>query len=156
VSSSLINSGAAGEVSTSTADGLCAYLGGVSTTLGPLRTGFAATAITGRTGAGASYWGILDLSGNVWEQTFQCGYYNGSARTSVPIFTGVSGDGELDALGNADATNWGGGVSMSVVRGGNWEYTAQRAQVSDRYYVNSIAQNSSRTCRTGGRGVRQP
>jgi formylglycine-generating enzyme required for sulfatase activity len=156
ISSSLINSGEAGEVSTSTADGLCAYLGGASATLGPLRTGFAATSITGRTGAGASYWGILDLSGNVWEQTFQCGYYNGSVRTSVPIFTGVLGDGEIDATGNADATNWGGGVAMSIVRGGNWEYTAQRAQVSDRYYVNSTTQNSARTCRTGGRGVRQP
>jgi formylglycine-generating enzyme required for sulfatase activity len=156
ISSSLTNSGQAGEVSTSTADGLCAYLGGASATLGPLRTGFAATLLTGRTGAGASYWGILDLTGNVWEQTFQCGYYNGSVRTSVPIFTGIPGDGAIDATGNADATNWGGGVSMSVVRGGNWEYTAQRAQVSDRNYVNSTAQNSSRISRTGGRGVRQP
>jgi formylglycine-generating enzyme required for sulfatase activity len=156
ISSSLTNSGQSGELSTSTADGLCAYLGGASTTLGPLRTGFAATLITGRTGAGASYWGILDLSGNVWEQTYQCGYYNGAVRTSVPIFTGLLGDGEIDATGNADATNWGGGVALSVVKGGNWEYTAQRAQVSDRFYINSTAQNSSRTSRTGGRGVRQP
>ncbi|MCX6275898.1 MAG: SUMF1/EgtB/PvdO family nonheme iron enzyme [Bacteroidetes bacterium] len=153
ISSSLTAGGQATEVSTSTADGLCAENGGSSTTLGPLRTGFAATSITTRTGAGASFYGIMDLGGNVWEQVFQCGYYNGSVRVSAPAFTGVMGDGALDASGNANATNWG-GVSSSIVRGGNWEYAASKTQTSDRSYVNSTVENTTRIRRTGGRGGR--
>jgi len=155
VSSTLFNAGQTNEVSSSTDDGLCAYGAGTSAILGPIRVGFAATAITGRTGAGASVYGILDLGGNLFEQVFQCGYYNGSARTSVPIFTGSLGDGTLDGVGNSDVTNWGGGVSLSIVRGGNWSYTNQRTQVSDRFYVNSTAENGSRFSGSGGRGVRQ-
>lgn len=153
ISNSINNGGQPAEVSTSTADGLCCVNGGVSTTLGPLRTGFAATAITTRTGAGASFYGIMDLGGNLWEQVFQCGYYNGSVRTSTPTFTGILGDGAVDAIGNCNVTNWG-GVSLSVVRGGNWESINQRAQVSDRFYINSTAENTTRVRRTGGRGVR--
>jgi formylglycine-generating enzyme required for sulfatase activity len=153
ISSSLTAGGQATEVSTSTADGLCTVNGGSSSALGPLRTGFAATSITTRTGAGASFYGIMELGGNVSEQVFQCGHYNGSARTSVPTFTGVLGDGALDASGNANATSWG-GVNLSTVRGGNWEYAASKTQTSDRSYINSTAENSTRTRRTGGRGGR--
>jgi formylglycine-generating enzyme required for sulfatase activity len=153
VSSSLTSGGQASEVSTSTADGLCAENGGSSTTLGPLRTGFAATAVSTRTGAGSSFWGIMDLGGNLSEQAFQCGYYNGAARTSVPTFTGALGDGAVDASGNANATNWG-AVTLSIVRGGNWEYAASKCMTSDRTYVNSNAENTTRVRRTGGRGVR--
>lgn len=154
ITSAISNSGQATEVSTSTSDGLCTYNAGASAVLGPFRVGFAATGSSTRTGAGASYYGIVDLSGNLWEQTYQCGYYNGASRVSTPVFTGVLGDGALDGNGNADASNWGGGVAQSIVRGGNWEYSAQRAQTSDRYYVNSTAENTTRVRRTGGRGVR--
>lgn len=154
ISSALSNGGQATEVSTSTADGLCAHNGGASATLGPLRVGFAATSITIRTGAGASFYGIMDMGGNVWEQAYQVGYVSGPSRVNTPIFTGVLGDGTLDALGNANQTNWAGGNNLSIVRGGNWEYTAQRVQTSDRFYVNSTAENATRIRRTGGRGVR--
>lgn len=156
ISNSLTNAGQATEVSTSTADGLSAHNGGVSAVLGPLRVGFAATASTFRTGAGASYYGILDLSGNVWEQAFHCGYVIGPSVLASPLFTGALGNGLLDANGAADATNWG-GVASSIVRGGNWESVAQRARVSDRN-MNTAAsvfpENTTRISRTGGRGVR--
>jgi hypothetical protein len=154
ISSSLTTGGQSTEVSTSTSDGLCAYNGGASAVLGPLRTGFAATAITTRTGAGSSFYGALDLSGNLWEQVYQCGYYDGANRVNTPTFTGVLGNGALDSNGDTDATNWGTSVAVSIVRGGNWEHTAQRAQTSDRFYVNSTAENTTRVRRTGGRGVR--
>jgi len=152
-SASISNSGAANEISTSTADGLAAYNGGSSTVLGPIRVGFAATAATNRSGAGSGFYGIFDLSGNVWEQTWGCGWYNGAVRINTPTFTGVLGNGYIDASGFADAVNWG-GVALSEVRGGNWEYTAQRCQTSDRFYLNSTAENNTRVRRTGGRGVR--
>lgn len=151
VSSSLTNSGQSSEVSSSTLDGLSAHNGGTSTTLGPLRVGFAATTLTGRTSAGASFYGIMNLGGNVWEQTYWGGYYDGARRSSS--FTGVLGDGSIDATGNADATNWG-TVTDSVVRGGNWENAAQESQLSDRTFIDDTSENTSRNRRTGGRGVR--
>ncbi len=151
VTSAISNSGQASEVSTSTSDGLSAYNGGSSTSLGPFRVGFAATSITGRTGAGASFYGILDLGGNVSEQVYWAGYYNGGRFGSS--YTGVLGDGAINALGNADATNWG-TVSDSMVRGGNWENAGQEVQVSDRTQIGLTSENTSRVRRTGGRGVR--
>jgi formylglycine-generating enzyme required for sulfatase activity len=152
ISSSISNGGQASEVSSSTSDGLCAQNGGSSTTLGPLRVGFAATSSTLRTGAGASYYGILDLSGNVWEQVFTAGYTIGPSRIAAPTFTGVLGDGALDANGAANATNWS-AVGTSIIRGGNWESGAVRARLSDRF-INNTAENNTRVRRTGGRGVR--
>ncbi len=101
----------------------------------------------------------MDMSGNVWEQCVSIGYYNGSARVGGGlIFTGLNGDGNLSASGEHDVTSWPSNVVLGnvIVRGGNCEYTAQRAQTSNRFYVNSIAENSTRTPRTGGRGVRRP
>lgn len=151
ITSSITNSGQSSEVSTSTADGLSAHNAGTSTTLGPFRVGFAATALTGRTGAGASFYGIMDLGGNVWEQTYWAGYYSGGRFASS--FTGVLGDGSINASGSADATNWG-TVTDSLVKGGNWESPAQQAQTSDREFINVNSENTSRNRRTGGRGVR--
>lgn len=153
ISSSILNAGQVSEVSTSSADGLCAANGGASAILGPIRTGFAATATSTRTNAASSFYGIMDLGGNVWEQAFQTGFWNGSARAPIPTFGGALGDGALDLSGNSNATNWG-AVSYSVVRGGSWENVNQRVQTSDRYYVNSTAENTTRVRRTGGRGVR--
>jgi formylglycine-generating enzyme required for sulfatase activity len=153
-SASISNGGQPSEVSTASGNGLCAHNGGSSTSLGPLRVGFAATGSTDRIQAGSGFYGIFDLSGNLWEQCYQIGWFNGSIRTSVPTFTGVLGNGALDANGNSDATNWGGGTALSVVRGGNWENTAQRCQVSDRFNINTTTENNTRVRRTGGRGVR--
>lgn len=152
VTSAITDSGLSSEISSSTSDGLSAHNGGSSTTLGPFRVGFAATGLTGRTGAGATFYGIMDLGGNVWEQTYWAGYFNGATRVS-PSFTGVLGDGSIDASGSADVTNWG-AVTNSIVRGGNWESAAQQAQTSDRLFINDNSENTSRNRRTGGRGVR--
>jgi formylglycine-generating enzyme required for sulfatase activity len=152
--------GTAAESSTAMGDGLCAHNGGASTSLGPLRVGFAATAVPSRAFSGASQWGIMELSGNVWEQTISIGYWNGSTRLPATfIFTGANGDGQLSLLtGDADVATWPLAVTPGtlVVRGGNWESDAQRAQTSDRRFVNSVAENSNRLRRTGGRGVRRP
>jgi formylglycine-generating enzyme required for sulfatase activity len=165
VSSALNNAGMPSEASTASGNGLCAHNGGSSTTLGPLRTGFAATANPLRERAGASFWGVMDLSGNVWEQTISVGYYNGSARLPATfIFTGANGDGRLTMFtGEFDVTTWptaaGVGTTSAgttIVRGGNWESSAQRAQISDRAFFSSVAENLTRVRRTGGRGVRRP
>jgi formylglycine-generating enzyme required for sulfatase activity len=159
ISSSLTNGGTASEVSTAAGNGLSAHNGAASTTLGPIRTGFAATSSTIRVTAGASYWGILDLGGNVWEQAVSVGYWNGSNRLPATyIFNGAHGDGNLDFMGQSNVATWPSVLTLgaTIVRGGNWEYSAQRVQTSDRFFLNSTAENTGRVRRTGGRGVRIP
>ncbi|TAL60424.1 MAG: hypothetical protein EPN85_07250 [Bacteroidetes bacterium] len=156
ISTALTNGGAINEVSTASGNGLCAYGAGASTTIGPLRCGFAATASTVRTTAGGSYYGIMDLGGNVWEQTVNAGYYTNPRQPSGGfLFTGSLGDGTIDGFGNCTDATWG-TSTYAVVRGGNWEYALKMVQVSDRSYINSVAENAGRTRRTGGRGIRKP
>jgi len=64
--------------------------GGVSAIPGsPMRAGVFATPDSGRVAAGASYWGILDLSGNVREQVVTVGNARGRS------FGGSHGSGTL-------------------------------------------------------------
>jgi len=94
---------------------------------GTLRVGIFAKSGTGRTQAGASYYGIMDLSGNVEETVVTVGNTQGRA------FTGVHGSGNLNPsgrlLGN-EASDWQGG--SLTTRGGNWNDNFLRIRVSDR------------------------
>ena len=102
---------------------------------GPVRVGiFAANGMnSGRVSAGASYWGIMELSGNLFEHPVTI--KNATGRT----FTGTHGDGVLDSNGDADAANWPGTDAVGAGwRGGSWGYDTYGMQVSDR----SIAGNS--------------
>ncbi|MEM9327050.1 MAG: SUMF1/EgtB/PvdO family nonheme iron enzyme [Bacteroidota bacterium] len=55
---------------------------------------------TGRETSGATYWGIMEMSGNAWERAVTVGRPEGRA------FEGSHGDGELNAEGNATNTDW--------------------------------------------------
>ena len=56
---------------------------------GPLRVGIFATPRSGRVAAGASYWGIMELTGNLWERMVTVGYQGGRR------FAGTHGNGSL-------------------------------------------------------------
>lgn len=168
-SSASINfGGTSNEVSTAIGNGLCCFGAGGT---GPLRCGFAATAVSGRTDAGASYYGVLEMGGNVWEQCINTGWLwytvacPGTA-TVYPIggviYTGVLGNGALDASGNADAANWG-DSRYSIIKGGSWSTPnnaagLQQVQISDRTNIFNLGAyaNNSRNNTIGGRGVRKP
>ncbi len=65
---------------------------------GPLRVGIFATPESGRVAAGASYWGILDLTGNLWEELVVVGNLAGpwdEVRKQGRVFAGTHGDGTL-------------------------------------------------------------
>lgn len=114
---------------------------------GPLRAGAFATAISSRVQAGASYYGIMEMSGTLWEQPITIGNTEGRA------FTGSHGNGLLTGAGAADASTWPASTGLgSGNRGGCWLHAATDMQVSSRSEATS--NNTFRLSYRGGRGVR--
>ncbi len=110
---------------------------------GPVRVGIFAREGSSRQEAGASYWGIMELSGNLWERAI-------SVATGR-AFTGLHGNGTLTAAGGADIANWPTTGSGAGLRGGYWEHTADTLRASDR--INAARASIARN-RVGWRGVR--
>jgi formylglycine-generating enzyme required for sulfatase activity len=121
---------------------------------GPLRCGIFAKAGTTRQEAGASYYGIMELSGNLWERyvTVADQDHNG-ITTNAGLFNGSHGDGTLDGSGNADASTWPGTDAVGAgFRGGFWSYGASYLRVSDRN--DAGVTNAGRFSAYGSRVVR--
>jgi len=149
---SLSNSGANNEVIASNyslSNGNIAYPLTMSGISGPLRVGiFAGTSgNTGRVTAGSTYYGIMEMSGNLWEHLVSVGHPTGRA------FNGSHGDGNLDPAGDANTSSWpGSNASGTGIRGGSFGSDAVELQVSTRSYAaNPINTHGSDI---GGRGVR--
>ncbi len=127
------------------------YAGGtVGSIGGPVRVGiFAANGLnSGRVSAGASYWGIMELSGNLWERPVTIGNATGRA------FTGKNGDGLLASNGNANVATWPGTDAVGAGwRGGSWNENYYHQEVSYRYYA--AATDASRDASSGCRAVRR-
>ncbi len=134
--------GASDEVPTSSTAN-CAY-GSATNVQGPVRAGAFARATTGRRDAGASYWGIMELSGNLWERVITVGRSEGRA------FTGVHGTGSWDF----PATGWPIVNELAYgVRGGAWNTGLDTMnRVSDRSFAS--VQNANRSISYGWRAVR--
>ncbi len=114
---------------------------------GPMRVGNFAQAATNRQNAGASYYGVMELSGNNSDRTVTVGNATGRA------FTGINGDGNIDATGNANTINWPGINAIgSGFRGSTFRFSADFLRVSDRFQVGDVA--TTRFLDFGGRGVR--
>ncbi|MFO8087554.1 MAG: SUMF1/EgtB/PvdO family nonheme iron enzyme, partial [Bacteroidales bacterium] len=99
---------------------------------GPARVGIFATNNSNRKQSGASYYGVMELSGNLWEQ-------------AIPVnqtYDGSHGDGTLST-----PTNW---TTMGK-RGGAWNTPIERLRVSDR---DQATTPSGRNAATGFRAVR--
>jgi len=141
------------------ADGLDALRGNVANgairvdgkmqVAGPLRVGIFATPQSDRGAAGASYWGILDLSGNVTERAISVGLPAGRN------FAGTHGDDAPAAWKTAGFGIRGGGyphggVTASEKSAGRF---TERFRVSDRYY-GAVTSNDSRAVAQGFRCVR--
>jgi len=147
------NEGIASNYSTST--GNASYNITDGSINGPLRVGiFAANADNqGRITAGASYYGIMELSGNLWERAVTVG--NATGRD----FTGLHGNGALSTNGHANETAWPGltsgevtGATGSGFRGGRWSSNATLMRVSDRVIAANTLTN--RNSNNGFRAVR--
>lgn len=116
----IINSGAANEaVSPYTGSVLNAnitYNATSPSAASPLRVGIHATAFANRISAGAGYYGALDLSGNIEEICVTTWSVAGRS------YTGVSGDGSLNAAGDADENFWPGINGNAVTTVANTAY----------------------------------
>lgn len=117
---------------------------------GPVRVGiFASSAINPtRLETGGSYFGVMELGGNLYERCIGVG---------TPInraFTGNHGNGELLSNGNHNVLNWPAVGSEGAVsyRGGSWINSSSLCATADR---NSSCVTSSITnSRIGARGGR--
>lgn len=98
--------------------------------LGPARCGLCTRPDATRATAGATYWGIMDMSGNLNEWVVTVGKSQGRA------FTGGNGDGVLNA-GVANVSGWpvsNGATCNGLGRRGQVSFTNEstRLRVSDR------------------------
>jgi formylglycine-generating enzyme required for sulfatase activity len=100
---------------------------------GPLRGGIFATATSTRAEAGATYYGIMEMSGNLDEKPVTL------ANPAGRRFKGTHGDGALTKDGFADISNWPGyaagknsGVAGAGSRGGSWYTNATTLRISGR------------------------
>ena len=114
---------------------------------GPVRVGIFATGSSSRLNAGASYYGVMELSGNVWKRVITIG--NQTGRN----FTGQHGDGILSSAGNANQNLWPGTNAVgSGGRGGCYLYDAMAMRVSSR--TDAVHPYIERHGVVGGCGVR--
>lgn len=116
---------------------------------GPMRVGIFAGNInnTGRITSGATYYGIMEMSGNLWERAVTIGTAVGR------LFTGTHGDGLLNTTGNHNTLSWpgtngnGGGFRGSALHHHLWDLTISGRRLA-------ALSSDSRHFGRGGRGVR--
>jgi formylglycine-generating enzyme required for sulfatase activity len=133
---------------------------GVQHQQGPLRSGSFSSSASTRISSGASYYGVMEMSGNLKEWTVTLG--NPAGRN----FTGLNGNGTVSAdsgyEGNADVSGWPGldavpsrGITSAAgagFRGGSWADTADRLRTSDR--LEAALETNQALNTYGGRGAR--
>ncbi len=122
-----------------------------SGTSGPLRVGAFSTHnrshVSKRSSTGAGYWGIMELSGNLWERPISVGRRQGRE------FSGLHGDGSLDEYGRAVVKDWPGPDAVgSGFRGGGWLSLEMDLHISDRNVA--VKSSTSGGSDRGFRGVR--
>jgi formylglycine-generating enzyme required for sulfatase activity len=123
---------------------------------GPVRGGIFAVSNAPRQRAGAGYFGVLELSGNVSERCVTVGNPSGRA------FQGTLGQGMLNANGNATNADWPGydkdgvvGFEGAGLRGGGWQIGAAALPVSCRNRAVFPYAGRAEAQGYGGRAVRQ-
>jgi len=122
---------------------------------GPARSGFAATSSSNRVQSSSTFYGILDMAGNVYEQCV-----GGGTGYNYSTFTTANGDGVLTKTGLANTAGWptdGGIQSGTIIKGASfYSNTFNYFQVSDRTFYGGLTNNNSlnKDRSYGGRGVR--
>ena len=136
------NPGAANET---WATGNANYSGGPGAAI---RCGALATATSTRTSSGATFYGVMEMSGNVREYAIYAG--NAAGRT----FTGAHGDGILNATAESNTANWPSVSNNQSItgRGGYFADVSTQLQMCDR--ATGPQDYTTLYGMYGGRGVR--
>lgn len=115
----------------------------------PYRAGvFAASLATpNRVEAGATYYGIMEMTGNQYEYAMTVG------RAESRTFNGSHGDGSISAAGSYTVANWPPTNVGLGVRGGSYADAAAEIRVSSRYVAHYFGAGG-RVAQYSGRGVR--
>ena len=154
----IVNSGQSNERAISSGVGLCNFGGGGAGASGPMRVGFAATSTTNRAEAGCSYYGVMELTGNVIEP-----YISFYSQISIAnLFARTPGDGELNVAGLHNVGVWPSEVgnadyARSIAKGGAWINGGAYLHVSRRNeegYYDNATYVQTRQQYYGGRGGR--
>jgi len=125
---------------------------------GPVRVGIhAKVGSPSREASGAAYYGVLDMSGNVWEMVVMVS--DPAGNVGSPTYDGKWGDGVLDwATGQANETTWPlGNPAGYGFRGGSWQNTWEYLRVSARVWCRPGYPGRDPNARGGsygGRGAR--
>jgi formylglycine-generating enzyme required for sulfatase activity len=148
--SSITNSGRTDEVASPAGANATYNNSGV---LGPIRVGAFARSTTLRNSAGATYYGIMDMSSNLIERAVSIGHPTGRS------YTGIHGNGSLHQDGRANVSNWPGlgtgDQPGAGFRGGDWNFTSAIMPVSDRFGASFFpTSGTTRSNRSGFRCVR--
>jgi len=141
----ILNSGQPNEVADNSGNGLCNFNNNI---VGPLRCGYAGTNLTtNRLQAGASFYGIMELSGNLYENCISVGSPEGRN------FTGIHGNGNITTAGFVDVSSWPNRRGRCLSGGG---YTSSQdvLRVSNRTY--RVYAYDDRLDNAGWRGARTP
>ncbi len=125
-------------------------------TQGPVGVGiFARDATQTRATTGATYGGIMEMSGNVSELAIQPYTTNNYPGTPSP-YTGMWGDGQISAAGLYNVLNWPLNGTYISRRGGGFLTTQNECTISFRTPGNNVDLTDyvARYSSSGGRGVR--
>uniref|UniRef100_UPI00203E58D0 glycine-rich protein n=1 Tax=Odoribacter lunatus TaxID=2941335 RepID=UPI00203E58D0 len=122
---------------------------------GPVRCGMFATASTNQTQAGATNWGVMEMSGNLGEM---CYIASTAAKNFDYSVSDSHGDGELNADGSANTgvDYWPTAAGAFGVRGGSFFNADSLLRTSDRTKAQGTTFSSinTRYANFGFRGVR--
>ncbi len=115
----------------------------------PVRVGAFSTANSSRTKSGGGYYGVMELSGNVYERCVTFGLDEGRK------FRGRHGNGEIGTgQYSACPVDWPGQPGLGY-RGGSFSVSRKYARTSDRDWINfQYVLPNRRQHECGGRGVR--
>lgn len=140
---------------------------------GPLRNGIFATGSSNRATSGAAFYGVMEMSGNVFEVCVTMGNTAGRSFNKYAqygLYGSSRGNGYVDVNGNAYAYAWPGCTGAShaselsddctvtnaigtILRGGSWDLSPLYLRTSDRGGDEAF---DFRTQLQGGRGVIVP
>jgi formylglycine-generating enzyme required for sulfatase activity len=142
--SSIINPGANNET-TSVTGANAVYWD--TTNNGPIRVGAFAREATTRQQSGATYYGIMEMSGNLVEQVITVD------NTTGQSFTAINGDGVLSATGLSNQISWPTSITGGGSKGGSSFSRNANLKVSDRSSAKDVY--TIRYPSYGFRGVRR-